>query len=201
MARRTAFALLFLVTVLVGCGRPPWPVPIPQHRDVTGHAIRLELLLPIQEPASCQEATREEFLRDPERCPNLKELTNFLKGHAARVTPPEGPPFAIDEHLWPLMRALLSAEALRTEPFPKAATLPDNIRGLDTWQAVDSRDETPPQGRPPVAFLYRGFWWTFWEKQPPPPPPPGSGIDPRAKRPFDKLIVFPEFPGRVPTGR
>lgn len=200
---RIAILVLAIFGVLVtACTRPPWPVPVSEHRDVAGELKRLGLELPLTDPASCREIARQEFLRDPDRCPQLETLMNFLDRHAARMTPPGGPAFEIDDDLWLLMRALGSAKALRTEPFPKnAATLPEDVRELDTWRAVDSRDETPPQGRLPVAFLYRGFWWSFWQKEAPAPPPPGSGVDPRAKTPFDTLIVFPEFPERIPTGR
>src|SRR5262249_15351392 len=139
--------------------------------------------------------------QQPDRCRPFQELKAFLTQQAARVTSPSGAPFSVDNALWALMQLLTSAEMLRTVPFPKEIrTLPEEIRRLQTWPAVDARDLTPPQGRPPVAFVYRGFWWTFWQKTPSPPPPPGTGVDPRAHTPFDFLIVFPEFPGRLTTG-
>lgn len=208
-AGASAYGLAILVVFLAACGRPPWPVPIPEHHyveHVGGRekkiAQRLQLPLPLTDPAPCQGLSRQEFLRDPGDCPNLNELKMFIDRHEARITPVGGPAFKIDDDLWALMRSLLSTATLRAEPLPRnAAALPRDVQTLDTWRTVDSRDDTPPEGRPPVAFLYRGFWWTFWEKQPAPPPPPESSIDPRAKTPFDTLIVFPEFPGRIPTGR
>jgi hypothetical protein len=200
---------IVLGLLLTACARPPWPVPIPEDHFiefVEGRekkiAQRLQLALPLTDPAPCQELSREDFLREAEGCPNLNELKMFIDRHEARIASVGAPAYEIDNNLWELMRSFLSEDTLRAEPFPKKAeALPKDARQLKTWRTVDSRDETPPEGRPPVAFLYRGFWWTFWQKQPPPPRPPESGIDLRAKTPFDTLIIFPEFPGRIPTGR
>jgi hypothetical protein len=198
--RCSRFIVLCVVVLFTACGHQPWPVPVPEHADVTGQLKRYEMQLPVTEPA-CQVITLQEFLQQPERCRPFQELQAFLAHHAARVTSPTGTPLSLDLDLWALMQLLTSAEMLRTVPFPQAIqTLPEAIRRLRTWPVVDARDATPPQGRPPVAFVYRGFWWTFWQKTPPPPPAPGTGVDPRAHTPFDSCIVFPEFPGRLARG-
>jgi hypothetical protein len=185
--------------LVTACARQPWPVPVPEGVDVAGQKKRMELDLPVASHPSCQEVTHQEFLHQPDRCPRLQELKEFLEMHAARFTPVSGRAFLVDNNLWALMQALRSEKILRVAPFPKnVPVLAEEIRRLQTWSAVDSRDRTPPQGRPTVAFLYRNFWWTFWQKEPPPPPPPDAVVDPKARSPFDRLIVFPEFPGRIP---
>lgn len=193
--------LLLLVTLLAACQMRTWPVPVPEQSDVAGLAKRFELALPLREPADCQQLSRQAFLQTPQRCPPLHDLTTFLIRHAERRAAVSAAAFELDTALWALMQALTSAETLRVAPFPEGVTvLPDDIRQRPTWAAIDARDRTPPQGRPTVAFLYRDFWWTFWQKSPPPPPPPGSGIDPRARTPYDRVIVFPDFPGQRQKG-
>jgi hypothetical protein len=173
---------------------------VPEARDVRGDAIRYEIELPITKPASCTDKnlTLEKL---PDKCPPLDALRAFLGMHQGRITSVEGRVFTVDKDLWKLMQALTDKNALSAKPFPeKAKMLPEEVQQLRISDAVDSRDETPPQGRTTVAFLYRGFWWTFWQKGPQEAPPPGS-VEARATPPFNTLIVFPEFPGRIPTGR
>jgi hypothetical protein len=199
--RRGIFVFLCACILLTACPHQPWPVPVPEKADVAGQLKRLELDLPITHPATCRNLDRQAFLRQPDRCPPLEKLKGFLERHTARFTPVPGPSFHVDENLWALMQVLTSAEMLRTDAFPKhASVLPEHIRQLRTWTAIDARDRTPPQGRPTVAFLYRNFWWTFWQKHAAPPPPPDAETDFMAKSPFDRLIVFPEFPGRMSKG-
>jgi hypothetical protein len=105
-------------------------------------------------------------------------------------------PLVVDDELWALLSTLAKDAALRVKRFPREAPLPSAIRGLDIYTTVDARDESPPQGRWPVAFLYRGFWWTFWLKHAPAPPDPDSGGTPSGSDAFDTLIVFPEYAER-----
>jgi hypothetical protein len=202
MFRRVVLVGAVLFTMLVtACARQPWPVPVPESVDVAGQPKRLELRLPVVSPPTCREITLQAFLHQPSRCPQFEQLKEFLEMHAARFTPVDRPAFVVDEDLWALMYALNSEQALSGAPFPKnVPTLPEPIRELRTWKAIDSRDRTPPQGRPTVALLYRCFWWTFWQKTPPPPPPPDAERDPKLRPPFDRLIVFPEFPERIAKG-
>ncbi len=196
------FLLAFAVPALLltACPRPPWPVPVPEAQDVRGDAIRHEVKLPVTIPASCTDENLT-VKKLPDRCPPLETLRAFLGMHQGRIASVEGRVFTVDGDLWKLMQALTDKNALSAKPFPEnAKILPDEVRRLRTWDAVDSRDATPPQGRTTVAFVYRGFWWTFWRKGRQEAPPPGSP-EAEATPSFNTLIVFPEFPERIPIRR
>jgi hypothetical protein len=101
----------------------------------------------------------------------------------------------MDKDLCDLMQVLVSPDALAIKEFPKKAPVSSSIQNLETFQPMDSRDRFPPEGRRPVAFLYRRFWWTFWVKDSAPPPLPDA--NPRVGEPFDTVIIFPDFQGHI----
>lgn len=177
------------------CSSNTWPVPVPyQFQDAGGtKAWRMELELPL--PAACAALTRQGFAANPGACPQLQQLSSYLREISAQTTQPDGKAFAIDDELWGLLGSLANTTVLSSKRFPSQTSLPAAIRGLTTYAPMDSRDVTPPWSRPPVALNYRGMWWTFWLKAPPPPPDPDHGGTPTGSGSFDTLIVFPAYQG------
>ncbi len=120
-------------------------MPVPEAQDVRGDAIRHEVKLPVTIPASCTDENLT-VKKLPDRCPPLETLRAFLGMHQGRIASVEGRVFTVDGDLWKLMQALTDKNALSAKPFPEnAKILPDEVRRLRTWGAVDSRDATPPQ--------------------------------------------------------
>lgn len=187
-----------------------WPVPVPYETDGMGqnpgahhaggrdpaHVWRLEVPLPLS--PVCGTIGLEQFLHDESQCPALQTLDAFMRARNAGTTSIDKNLPTIDAEMWALLHSLADAQALADTKFPDLASLPGPIRSADRQQTVDSRDEAPPQGRLPVAFRYRNFWWTFWRKTraddgPPPPDSPEA----HSRETFNLLIVFPEYQGRI----
>jgi hypothetical protein len=158
------------------------------------HLLRMESLPPSQPRSSWR---------------IVRWITNALPTLAG---PPESPPVVVprdadghpalvenDEDIWRLMHVLTSGSALATAHFPAdVADLPDTIRSAETFESADATDCDWPEAQRPVAFLYRGFWWTFWEKR---PPAPTLDEGAQGSAPFDTLIVFPDYAGRHTKAR
>lgn len=197
MSALQALALLALFGATACCGNAKWPVPVPYATDgaATPRPWRFECALPLP-PAAAKPSPSAPGPSSGE-CKQLQDLVNYLSMRATATTAVDGKAFAVDDELWSLLQTLTNANALKTPRFPRDVEgLSKEVRGLDTFATLDARDATPPQGRQPVAFSYRGFWWTFWLKKAAPPPNPDAGGEFNGSDAFDDLIVFPEFQGR-----
>ena len=157
---------------LVSCGVPPWPVPVPQELERDRTQARVGVSLPL-----CGGAPT---------CAERDALRGFLAEQASRCRKTPGAkrvPASADELVTAFAKARLS-----TNDFPRSATaLPAAFRQEKSYAAIDGSN---PDHEDSSAVLYRGFWWTFWDRQPLTELPIAKASG------YSYLIVFPEFEGR-----
>jgi len=199
MTRFAKIAPVLPLLIVAACSAgAAWPLPVPERRIAGGVTPRrLELAIPL--PAPYDEATRADYERAPEHYPKWRDILEFMEHHAPLSLELGKRAPVLDSELWSLLAILADTSALGGIDFPSDAdSLPVSIRNYKTPAVVDSRDETPGAVRPPVAVLYRGFWWTFWLKRIDdlPDPDETTAENLRRKPCFDTLIVFPEYRSR-----
>lgn len=167
---------------LAGCGVPPWPVPVPPDPHLSGEA----------QPSGVERVTRVDvplpLCGGQPSCPERDRLRSFLAEQVARCRATPG------AHTVPVeIEAVVTALAkgpFSMNDFPRSATtLPEAFRDQKPQVALDGSRVVHEDSS---ALLYRGFWWTFWDRQ-------ALTELPTAKSSaFSHLIVFPEFEGRDP---
>ena len=155
---------------------------------------RLELKLPL--PDEYAAATRADYEDDPARFPAWRAIVEFMKHHARKTADVTAKAPVLDDDQWSLFAVLADDKALCGSDFPSAASsLPESIRKYKGPVVVDARDDLPWTLRRPIAFSYRGFWWTFWLKEIDELPDPDETTEEewRRKPCYDTLILFPEY--------
>jgi hypothetical protein len=191
--RRVLFHLLLAFSAaitLVGCVHR-WPLPVPYAFDqpqtaLTRHPYRFEAELPLP---PCR-VDKPSFVAHPNQCPDLEKLLKFVDQRASTmVQGSKTQNFALSDEMWALWQALSDRSLLAQTNFPVNIPNIGAIAKADRYVPMDSRDESPPPGRTPLAFSYAGFWWTFWDRGGPPDPEAPLG-----GAPFTDLIVFQNYP-------
>jgi hypothetical protein len=167
---------LFVLVLAVGCGgSPPWPVPVPPEKAFDQRPGRAEAALPL-----CAGAAT---------CPERDALMALVTAHAKRCTAVNATT-SVASDVTALVAALGHGD-LGTSEFPKSATgLPESFRKQPRHPALDARRDFPEGS---AAVLYRGLWWTFWDRA-------VLSEVPRKAGGYTYLIVFPEFEGRASCG-
>jgi hypothetical protein len=172
--------------MLVGCGVPPWPVPVPPDPNTLCEAQ------PAPPAVADQPLTRVDvalpLCAGQAKCADRDRLRAFLANQVSRcaLTPAARP-------LPPELDALVAALAkgpFSTNDFPRAAgALPAEFREQKVQVALDGSRSVHEDS---TAVPYRGFWWTFWDRQVLTEVPTAKASG------YSHLIVFPEFEGREP---
>lgn len=167
---------------LAGCGVPPWPVPVPPDANTVCET----------QPGGADSVTRVDvplpLCGGQPSCAERDRLRSFLAEQVARCRATPGArtlPVEIEAVVTALAKGPFS-----TNDFPRSASaLPEAFRDQKPQVALDGSRTLHEDSS---AVLYRGFWWTFWDRQALTELPTSKASG------FSHLIVFPEFEGRDP---